>query len=66
MPVLVKVDAKKCGANGQCWQVAPEAFRLGAEMVAEVLQPHFPASELPRLQAAEGTCPTGAITVIEA
>ena len=66
MPVLVQVDAKKCGANGQCWQVAPNAFRLGPDMVAEVLEREFPASELSRLQAAEGTCPTGAITVIEA
>jgi ferredoxin len=66
MPILVKVDAKKCGANGQCWQVAPRAFRLGADMVAEVLEPDFPASDLPLLQAAEGTCPTGAISVIEA
>jgi ferredoxin len=66
VPILVEVDAKRCGANGQCWQVAPEAFRLGANTVAEVLEPHFPASELPRLRAAEETCPTGAIRVIEA
>jgi ferredoxin len=66
MPILVKVDAKKCGANGQCWQVAPEAFRLGTDMVAEVLAPAFTEVALVRLRAAEETCPTGAISVVEA
>lgn len=66
MSVLVKVNPKKCGANGQCWQIAPNAFRLGPYEVAEVVAPEFSEVDLPLLRSAEESCPTGAITVIEA
>ena len=63
MPVVVSVNPRRCGANGQCWQVAPDGFRLGPDAVAQVLASSFPDEALPRLRAAEDTCPTGAISV---
>jgi ferredoxin len=65
VPVVVKVNPKKCGANGQCWQIAPNAFRLGPDVVAEVIAAEFPESELQLLHSAEEACPTGAIAVVE-
>jgi ferredoxin len=65
VPVLVTVNPKKCGANGQCWQIAPNAFRLGPDVVAEVMAAEFSETELPLLRSAEEACPTGAITVVE-
>jgi ferredoxin len=65
MPIVVRVDAKKCGANGQCWEAAPDAFALGPDTVAKVQATEFSPPDLPKLRAAEESCPTGAITVTE-
>ena len=60
----VTVDHDRCVGNGQCVFLAPEVFRHNDARQSEAGDPAG-APEKRVLQAA-GSCPTGAIAVIDA
>ena len=57
----VQIDRSLCDGFGSCVETAPEAFALGPDGIAVVLEGGFDDSVF---DAAQG-CPTGAIDVVE-
>lgn len=62
--IHITVDHDRCVGNGQCLVLAPEVFRHNDARQSEVVDPAG-APEEDVLQAA-GSCPTGAIAVVDA
>jgi ferredoxin len=60
--VTVEVDRLVCIGSGDCVRVAPGTFALDEEDIAVVTDPS--ASTLELLQAAERSCPSGAIRLV--
>lgn len=61
MTPRVTIDPEVCIGSGNCTHLAPGAFELDDEGVAEVVDPA--AASHDQLLLAERSCPTGAITV---
>jgi ferredoxin len=61
MTLHVFVDPELCIGSGTCVNLAPGAFELDDEGVAEAVDPG--AAPEDRLRMAARSCPTGAITV---
>lgn len=64
MTLHVYVDPELCIGSGSCVRLAPGAFALDDEGVAEAIDPD--AAPEDRLRLAARSCPTGAISVDEA
>jgi ferredoxin len=62
--IHITVDHDRCVGNGQCLVLAPEVFRHNDARQSEAVDPAG-APEEDVLQAA-GSCPTGAIAVVDA
>ncbi len=62
--LLIAVDRAKCTGEGACAVIAPYVFEMNEDGVAEVIDCDGADTET-ILEAAQ-TCPTGAITVVEA
>ena len=56
----ITIDRSLCSGFGSCVELAPEAFELGADGIANVLVARDPR---PGRRRGRGTCPMGAITV---
>jgi ferredoxin len=59
----VRVDADLCVGTGECWRVAPHAFRLDETRGVSVPLPGADTTDPDVLAEAEFNCPTRAITV---
>ncbi len=59
----VEVDQNMCIGSGNCVELAPGAFQLDDEGLAEVVDPS--AEDMETLQEAAKQCPVFAITVEE-
>lgn len=56
----ITIDRSLCSGFGSCVELAPHAYELGADGIANVL---VHETEDPSVVEAAGTCPMGAITV---
>lgn len=56
----ITIDRNLCSGFGSCVELAPQAYELGADGIANVL---VHETEDPSVVEAAGTCPMGAITV---
>lgn len=63
MKIVVTVDPRKCVANQTCLRTAPGLFELVPEGRSRPTRSEFAEADLPLLQEAEDSCPTGAIRV---
>lgn len=54
------IDASSCVAQGDCAELAPEAFEVSDDLSIVIGE-----ASLEELRAAAEACPTGAITVID-
>ena len=63
MRVVVIVDPRTCVANQTCLRTAPGRFELLPEGHSQPTRSEFTEADLPLLQEAEDSCPTGAIRV---
>jgi ferredoxin len=63
MTIDVFVDPELCIGSGTCIRLAPGAFELDDDGVADVVAPDAVPED--KLRAAARSCPTGAITVEE-
>jgi len=59
----VRVDPELCIGTGDCWRLAPDAFRLDEERGVSVPQPGAETTDRELLSEAAFNCPTRAITV---
>lgn len=59
----VKVDPELCVGTGECWRLAPQAFRLDEARGVSVPQPEAETTDPEILAEAAFNCPTRAITV---
>ena len=57
------VDPRACVANQMCLRTAPGLFKLVPEGYSQPTRSEFTEADLPLLQEAEDSCPTGAIRV---
>jgi ferredoxin len=62
MNPIARVDARACAAHGDCLDAAPHAFALDGDDVAVATGP----ATLDELLAAAGSCPSVAISVLDA
>jgi ferredoxin len=65
MSARVRVDADLCVGTGECWRLAPQAFRLDEERGVSVPLPGAAATGIDVLTEAAFNCPTRAISVDE-
>lgn len=63
--MYVTVDAEKCQGHGRCNSLCPEVFDSDVDGFAVVLTPEVPAEHEESAVRAGGSCPEGAIEVIE-
>jgi ferredoxin len=56
----IHIDKSLCSGFGSCVELAPDAYELGPDGVANVL---VHETDDPNVVEAAGTCPMGAITV---
>lgn len=66
MYVLCRIDRRKCMGNQRCVSLAPDIFELGEAGYSRIKradETDFTEADLPRLLAAQDTCPTGAISI---
>jgi ferredoxin len=56
----IRIDRSLCSGFGSCVELAPEAYELGPDGIANVL---VHATDDPNVIEAAGTCPMGAISV---
>jgi ferredoxin len=63
MTLQVTVDPDLCIGSGNCVHLAPGAFELDADGVADVIEPDAAPDD--RLRQAARSCPSGAISVEE-
>jgi ferredoxin len=61
--VVVTVDRRACVANQTCMRTAPGLFELVSSGHSQPTRNAFEEADLPLLQEAEDSCPTGAIHV---
>jgi ferredoxin len=61
--VVVTVDPRACVANQTCLRTAPGLFELDPEGYSRPTRSEFTEADLPLLEEAEDSCPTGAIRV---
>ncbi len=62
--LLVAVDKTKCTGEGACIAIAPYVFELDEDGFAEVID--CEGADQESILEAAMSCPTGAITVVEA
>lgn len=63
MSIKVKIDTSVCAGTGFCTQIAPEAFKLGANNKGEVINNSKSLEDM--IREAEENCPLGAIIIEE-
>ena len=63
MKVVVTVDPRTCVANRTCLRTAPGLFELDPEGYSQPTRSEFTEADLPLLEEAEDSCPTGAIRI---
>jgi ferredoxin len=56
----ITIDRNLCSGFGSCVELAPDAYELGADGIANVL---VHETDDPNVIEAAGTCPMGAIVV---
>ena len=56
----ITIDRSLCSGFGSCAELAPQAFEVGPDGIANVL---VHETDDPEVVEAAGTCPMGAITV---
>jgi ferredoxin len=56
----ITIDRSLCSGFGSCAELAPQAFEVGADGIANAL---VAETDDPEVVEAAGTCPMGAITV---
>ena len=56
----IRIDRSLCSGFGSCVELAPDAYELGPDGIANVL---VRETDDPNAIEAAGTCPMGAITV---
>ncbi len=56
----ITIDRTLCSGFGSCAELAPQAFEVGPDGIANVL---VAETDDPEVVEAAGTCPMGAITV---
>ena len=56
----ITIDRSLCSGFGSCAELAPQAFEVGPDGIANVL---VRETDDPEVVEAAGTCPMGAITV---
>ncbi len=61
MKIVVTVDPRRCVANQTCLRTAPGLFMLLPEGHSQPTRSDFTQTDLPSLEEAEDSCPTGAI-----
>lgn len=59
----VKIDSDLCIGTGECWRLAPQAFRLDDTRGVSVVLPGAQTTDADVLAEAAFNCPTRAITV---
>ena len=59
----VVVDFDKCVSNAVCMGLAPEVFEVRDDGFLDILQEEPPEELREKVQAAERSCPTQAITI---
>jgi ferredoxin len=61
MKIVVTVDPRRCVANQTCMRTAPGLFALLPEGRSQPTRSEFTEGDVPFLEEAEDSCPTGAI-----
>jgi ferredoxin len=61
----VVVDRTKCSGIGLCEVAAPTVFEVGDDGQAQVINEQPAVAEMPTVEEAIGTCPTGALSVVD-
>jgi ferredoxin len=56
----ITIDRSLCSGFGSCAELAPQAFEVGSDGIANVL---VHETDDPEVVEAAGTCPMGAITI---
>ena len=59
----IVVDGGRCVGSGACEALAPDVFEVGDDGMVAVLRPRPAAGDLPDVEAAVRTCPTGALAL---
>lgn len=59
--VVVTVDPRRCVASQTCLRTAPGLFTILPEGHSQPTRPDFTEADVPCLEEAEDSCPTGAI-----
>jgi ferredoxin len=65
--VKLKVDADECTGHGRCYRIAPDLLTYDDEGYVSIRGQTIdvPDDQVELAQEAEGTCPEGAIILIE-
>ena len=61
----VVVDRTKCSGIGLCELTAPTVFEVGDDGQSQVINEQPVAVEMPTVEEAIGSCPTGALSVVD-
>jgi ferredoxin len=61
----VVVDRNKCSGIGLCEVTAPTVFEVGDDGQSQVINEQPAAAEMPTVEEAIGSCPTGALSVAD-
>lgn len=63
----LRVDANECTGHGRCYRIAPEILSFDDEGYVSIRGSEIdvPADMLDLAEEAEGTCPEGAILLID-
>jgi ferredoxin len=61
----VVVDRAKCSGIGLCEVAAPTVFEVGDDGQSRVINEQPVVVEMPTVEEAIGSCPTGALSVVD-
>ena len=61
----VMVDRTKCSGIGLCEIAAPTVFEVGDDGQSQVINEQPSADEMPIVEEAIRSCPTGALSVVD-
>jgi ferredoxin len=65
--VKIRVDAEQCTGHGRCYRLAPDLLTYDDEGYVSIRGQaiNVPDDQIEFAEEAEGTCPEGAITLID-
>jgi ferredoxin len=61
----VLVDRTKCSGIGLCEATAPTVFEVGDDGQSQAINEQPSDDEMPTVEEAIGSCPTGALSVVD-